>query len=149
MNITSPAFKDNEPMPLKYSRRGGDASPPLVFSDVPTEAKSLALVCHDPDAPRAGGFTHWLVWNIAPNCTGFEENSVPSGAVQAVTDWGENNWGGPQPPSGTHRYIFTLYALDISIDLSPTADKNELDQAMYSHVISSTSLVGLFGAPQQ
>lgn len=146
MNINSPAFSDNEPMPARFSRQGGNASPPLVFGDVPVGAKSLALVCHDPDAPRTEGWTHWVLWNIAPDMRGFDEASVSHGVVQGTTDWGETKWGGPQPPSGTHRYVFYLYALDMTPDLYPTATRSDLERAINGHVVDTATLTGLFSA---
>lgn len=133
MNVSSPVFNNNESMPARFSRQGGDISPPLVFSDAPAGAKSLALVCHDPDAPRAQGWTHWVAWNIAPNVAGFDEGNVPETVVQGTTDWIETKWGGPQPPSGTHRYIFYLYALDIAIDLPAATMRDGLEQAINGH----------------
>lgn len=146
MNISSTAFGNNGYIPAKYSRKGGDNSPPLQFSDVSSGVKSLALVCHDPDAPRAEGWTHWVVWNIAPNVAGFAEGVVSAGAVQGTIDWGETKWGGPQPPSGTHRYIFYLYALDTVLDLPASAKRQQLEQAMNGHVVDKATLTGLYSA---
>ena len=133
-----------------WGRRGprmsGDASPPLQLSDVPSGAKSLALICHDPDAPRENGFTHWVVWNIAPNVGEFAENAVPEGAVQGTADFGATGWGGPKPPSGTHRYIFYLYALDTVLDLPVSTMRPQLQQAMQGHIVDEAVLTGLFSA---
>lgn len=148
MKLTSPAFTDNGMMPEQYSHDGGNVSPPLAFADVPSGTKSLALVCHDPDAPRADGFTHWVVWNIPADANGCNENEVPHGAVQGMADWGDRAWGGPKPPSGTHHYNFTLYALDTMLDLPPLASRMELEQAMNGHVLDHAMLTGLYSAPQ-
>lgn len=144
MKITSPNFKDGEFIPAEFSRQGGDRSPALQFSEVPAGTESLALICHDPDAVRPGGFTHWVVWNIPASESGFSNNSVPVVAVQGKTDWGENKWGGPQPPSGTHRYYFYLYALDTTVSLLSSAGKAELEQAMNGHILATASLRGLY-----
>lgn len=146
MIIRSPAFANNETMPSLYARQGGDISPPLQFNDVPAGTKSLALVCHDPDAPRTEGWTHWVVWGIDPTVKGFPEGGVPAGATQGTTDWGETKWGGPQPPSGTHHYNFYLYALDILLGLPATTMRQQLEQAMRGHVIETATLTGLFSA---
>lgn len=146
MNISSSAFKSGEYIPKKYSKRGGNVSPPLSFSDLPANTKSLALICHDPDAPGKDGFTHWVVWNINPEIKEIYEGILPAGAVQGTSDWNSHDWGGPQPPSGTHRYNFHLYALDKILDLPLETDRIGLEKAMSEHVIESAVLTGLFGA---
>lgn len=146
MNLSSPAFGNGEMIPAKYSRRGRDISPPLNIEDIPAGAKSLALICNDPDAAKASGFTHWLVWNIPPSTQKIAEGSVPDGAIQGLTDWGENKWGGPQPPSGMHRYFFTLYALDSLLNIPSSSDKSALEAAMEGYVISSATLMGTYNS---
>lgn len=146
MKITSPAFEDNTPIPAKYTPYGANASPPLDFTDVSPMAKSLALVCHDPDAPHAEGWTHWVVWNIAPDAKGFAEDYVPKGAVQGVNDGGKNGWSGPQPPSGTHHYVFYLFAIDTTLTLSPGSGRQELESAINGHIVETATLTGLFSA---
>ena len=146
MKITSPAFENNTPLPVKYSPRGDNVSPPLDFADIPPMAKSLALVCHDPDAPHAEGWAHWVVWNIPPDAKGFAENYVSTGAVQGVNDGGKNGWSGPQPPSGTHHYIFYLFALDTTLVLSQSTNRMELEVAINGHIIGTATLTGLFSA---
>lgn len=146
MIITSTSFSNGGTIPPKYSRQGGDISPPLTFSDMPTGVKGLALICHDPDAPRANGWTHWVVWNIAPTTLCFVDGGVPEYVVQGTTDWGETKWGGPQPPSGTHRYIFYLYALDTTLDLPVTTGRASLERAMQGHIVATATLTGLFSA---
>ena len=145
MRIVSSAFEDNGYIPIKYSKQGGNISPPLEFIDVSAGVKSLALVCHDPDAPVSGGFTHWLVWGFKPEPSEILENELPSGVVQGLNDWGTHNWDGPQPPNGTHRYIFYLYAIDINLDLSSEAKRPDLLQAIDGHVIDTSILTGVFG----
>lgn len=151
MTITSSAFKHNEPIPPKYTCDGEDVNPPLVFGDVPSGAKSLALIMDDPDAlrgilrPGSGqAWVHWKVWNIAPEVTEIKENSVPKGAVESTTNFGDTSYGGPCPPSGTHRYFFKLYALDTTIDLSPIATKPELEAAISGHILAQAELIGLY-----
>src|SRR5439155_23476142 len=116
MKIESPAFAHGASMPEKYSKRGGNVSPPLVFSEVPVSAKSLVLIMDDPDAPH-GRFTHWLVFDLDPKTEEIGEDHAPHNARQGTNDWGQAEYGGPKPPLGEHRYFFRLYALDEKIDL--------------------------------
>ncbi|HJT45699.1 MAG TPA: YbhB/YbcL family Raf kinase inhibitor-like protein, partial [Chthoniobacterales bacterium] len=107
------------------------------------EAKSLALIVDDPDAP-GGLFTHWLVWNIDPKTSEIGEGSSPRGGVQGSNDFGETGYGGPQPPSGTHRYYFKIFALDAILDLKPGAKRHDLDAAMKNHVLAQGQLMGRY-----
>ena len=111
MKITSPAFSDNGTIPAKYGCKGTGVSPPLVFSGVPANAKSLTLHVDDPDAP-GGSFTHWDVTNIPPTTKDVTEGQSPAGGTEGTNGFGKKGWGGPCPPSGTHHYVFTLTALD-------------------------------------
>lgn len=146
MKVSSSAFDDGGYIPAKYSKKGGNISPPLSIAEIPDGTKSLALICHDPDAPIEGGFTHWVVWNIAPETTEILENSIPAGSVQGLSDWKTNTWGGPQPPSGTHRYDFYLYALDTDLNLPANTDRGGLEAAMGGHIIDTSKITGLYSA---
>ncbi len=128
---------------MAYTCDGKEKNPPFQFFDVPTEAKSLVLIVDDPDAP-GGDFVHWLVWNIDPRTTEITEASVPPGAIQGTTDFGTTGYGGPCPPSGTHRYQFKLYALDTSLSLPPSTKKSALEAAMKGYVLTEARLVGLY-----
>lgn len=143
MNISSPSFENNSTIPLKYTCDGEDINPPLKFSKIPSEAKSLVLIMDDPDAPM-GIWVHWTVWNIDPRTTEITENSVPSGAVEGKQSWGRSGYGGPCPPSGTHQYFFKLYVLDTKLELSSDTDKTGLIEAMKDHILSQTELIGLY-----
>lgn len=143
MKITSQAFLDNQNIPVKYTCDGDSINPPLEFTDVPKTAKSLALIMEDPDAPN-GTWFHWLVWNISPDVSHIAENSVPAGAVQGQGSSGQNVYGGPCPPSGTHHYIFTLYALDTKLTIPSYSTADKLQQAMQGHIISQAQLTGLY-----
>src|ERR1700724_1380890 len=110
MNITSSAFQEGGIIPEKFSKNGQNANPGLRIDGVPAEAKSLALIVDDPDAP-VGLFTHWLVWNIDPKTTEIAENDVPKGAVQGMNDFPGRHYDGPKPPSGTHRNYFKFFGL--------------------------------------
>lgn len=142
-SITSSAFADNESIPPEYTADGRNVNPPLAISDIPDGTVSLALIMDDPDAPR-GTWDHWIVWNIPPNTGEIAAGSVPAGAVQGANGWGRSGYGGPSPPSGTHRYFFKLYALDIALDLKPGAKKAVVESAMEGHIIAQTKLVGLY-----
>src|SRR6266852_3867540 len=115
MKITTTAFQEGGNIPSKFTCDGADTNPPLRFEGVPAEAKSLALIVDDPDAP-GGLFTHWLVWNIDPKTTEIVENSAPVGAVQGTNDFPKKGYGGPCPASGTHRYYFKVFALAQTLD---------------------------------
>ena len=143
MKLESPAFGHNQAITVKYTFDGENMNPPLVFSGVPKGAQSLVLVVDDPDAPR-GTWVHWTVWNIAPDTKEIRENETPEMAVEGFTSFGKPRWGGPCPPSGTHRYFFKLYALDMMLDLPADTDKNDLEAAMVSHVLASSELIGLY-----
>src|SRR5438093_10775190 len=143
MKITSSAFQEGGMIPDKYAKQGQNVNPPLRIEGAPAEAKSLALIVDDPDAP-VGLFTHWLVWNIDSKTTEIAENSVPKGAVQGTNDYPNLGYGGPQPPSGTHRYYFKIFALDQTLDLKSGAKRQELDKAMSSHVIAQGELMGRY-----
>ncbi len=143
MKISSPAFAHNGSIPAKYTCDGEDKSPPLVIGNVPSGAKSLALIVDDPDAP-AGTWVHWVLWNIPPATSELGENAFPPGALQGKNSWGKNLYGGPCPPSGSHRYFFKLYALDATLDLGPATTKKELERAMEKHIVARAELTGVY-----
>lgn len=146
MLITSPSFKNNESIPVKFSCDGGDMNPELQIQNVPVEAKSLALIVDDPDATRGRTFTHWLVWNIDPKTTLIKEESVPPGAIEGTNDFPRVGYGGPCPPKGSnpHHYHFKLYALDAMLNLGADAEKSALEAEISGHLIEKAELVGLF-----
>lgn len=143
LKIASPAFEQNDQIPQRFTCDGEDVNPPLKISNVPPSAKSLALIVDDPDAPGKT-WVHWVVWNIDPSTSGISEDSVPKGAAQGMNDFGKNPYGGPCPPSGTHRYFFKLYALDKVLQLSSRSTKYDLESAMRGHIVSQTELMGLY-----
>lgn len=140
MKISSVAFKHNDMIPRKYTCQGDDVSPPLTIEGVPAGAQSLALIVDDPDAPM-GTWVHWVVFNI-PVTDRIEENTVPG--KQGRNDFGRNDYGGPCPPSGTHRYFFKLYALDTNLDLKEGILKRDLEKAMEGHILDEDELMGLY-----
>ncbi len=143
LTISSPAFKHNEHIPTKFTCDGADVSPQLLIGNVPAGTKSLALIIDDPDAPR-GTWVHWVVWNISPDTKEIREGAVPSGALQGMNDFRQLDYGGPCPPSGTHRYFFKLYALDTLLGLGGGASKANLERAMAGHTLARAELIGRY-----
>jgi Raf kinase inhibitor-like YbhB/YbcL family protein len=143
MEIKSPDFRNNSKIPICFTGDGENVNPNLELINVPVNAKSLVLIVDDPDAP-AGVWNHWVLWSIDPKITKINKNSVPIGAMQGKNSYNKANYNGPKPPSGTHRYFFRLYALDIKIILTKEATRRELERAMYGHVIAKSELIGLY-----
>src|SRR6266540_2266969 len=139
LRISSTAFADQQSIPAKYTCDGEDINPPLLIEDVPAGTKSLALIIEDPDAP-SGMFIHWTVWNINPRIREIMENSVPKEAIAGKNSWHRNSYGGPCPPSGTHRYMFKLFALDTVLDMAGGADKDQMEDAMEGHILAKAQL---------
>ncbi len=140
MKLSSPAFAHQAMIPKKYTCQGGDISPPLTLSHIPEGTISLALITDDPDAPM-GTWNHWLIWNLKPRAE-IKEDSAPG--TQGQNSWGRNDYGGPCPPRGTHRYFFKVYALDTQLDLPEGATKAELEKTMMGHILEQAELVGRY-----
>ena len=140
MKLTSTAFEHNAMIPAKYTCEGKDVNPPLEIQGIPEGVKTLVLIVDDPDAPM-GTWVHWVVFNI-PVASRIEENSVPG--LQGRTNFGTNAYGGPCPPSGTHRYFFKLYALDSSLPLQEGISKGALEKAMQGHILAEGVLMGKY-----
>jgi len=143
LSLKSPEFEHNSQMPAKYAcinYQGQDINPALIINGMPVGTKSLVLIMDDPDAP-VGTWVHWIVYNIPATTTSINEDSVPG--TQGVNSWGRSDYGGPCPPSGQHRYVFKLYALDTNLDLT-NPDKTVLENEMQGHIIGQTQLIGLF-----
>jgi Raf kinase inhibitor-like YbhB/YbcL family protein len=146
MIITSSSFDDGGMIPKKFTCDGGDINPELLIQNVPAEAQSLALILHDTDAPMAGGFTHWVVWNIDPTTTLIKDESTPPGSMEGINDAGTIGYFGPCPPPGApHHYHFQLYALDAVFDLPEGALPAVLRKEIENHSIASAELVGRYG----
>lgn len=141
--ITSPSFENGATIPVKFTCNGKNVNPPLVIFGVPREAKSLALIMHDSDAPIAGGWTHWLKWNIPTDNLVIREGKEPAG-VSGRGSGSNLSYYGPCPPSGTHRYVFKIYALDTLLNLAEGSSKKELESVMVKHVLGAGELVGLY-----
>lgn len=148
LTISSPAFEHGQPIPPKYSRKGENVSPPLEWSNPPEGTRSLALICDDPDAP-GGTWVHWVIFNIPARTRSMPEGTAREAELSFGIRNGKNSWGdlgydGPQPPGGTHRYYFKLYALDTELDLAAGADKGALLEAMTGHVLAQGELMGTY-----
>jgi Raf kinase inhibitor-like YbhB/YbcL family protein len=148
MKITSPEFQNNKDIPAKYTCDGEGVNPPLAFAEVPADARGLALVLEDPDAPGRT-FIHWLLWNIPTAVDHISEDSLPVDAARGKNSTEGVGYVGPCPPSGTHHYIFKLYALDDTLDLPAGSDEKALEKAMQGHIIDTAELVGLYKRAQK
>ena len=140
MKLTSPMFANKEQIPWKYTCQGEDINPPLKISGIPEDTVTLALTVDDPDAP-GGTWDHWVVWNIKPT-EEIVEDDYPG--EFGTNSWGRQNYGGPCPPSGTHRYFFKLYALNRRLELHSGASKRELEEAMAGYIIAKAELMGMY-----
>ncbi len=148
MKLQSTAFKDGEMIPRKYTCDGANVSPPLSWNALPTDTKSLVLICDDPDAP-GGTWVHWVYYDIQPETTDLPENVAPLqrpqiGGAQGKNDFRKIGYGGPCPPGGTHRYYLKIYALDVMLALQPGATKAEVLKAMEEHIVNKTALMGKY-----
>lgn len=142
MNVNSPVIKNEGGIPDIYTCDGKNINPPIAVQNIPKEAKGLALVMEDPDAPGQV-FDHWVVWNI-PIETAIAEDSIPG--VQGKNGKGEEGYTGPCPPpeTGVHRYFFRLYALDCMLPLEAGSSKHQLMEAMDGHVLAAGELMGMY-----
>jgi Raf kinase inhibitor-like YbhB/YbcL family protein len=152
ITITSPAFHHNDTIPARFTCSGADISPPLQWTGVPPETKSLVLIVDDPDAPDPSApkmtWVHWILYNLPPYCDGLEEDiqpgALPEGTCEGFNDWNRTGYGGPCPPIGRHRYFFKLYALDKVLEPIHRATKAQVEKTMQNHVLASAELVGTF-----
>ena len=144
--LSSEEFENKDVIPKKYGFKNGNNSPPLKISGVPENTISLALIMDDPDAMGAVGkiWVHWILWNINPKITQFEENSIPLNCIEGETDFGEIGYGGPAPPDKEHTYIFKLYALDQKLNIAKGSTKMQLEESMKNHIITETKLEGRY-----
>ena len=142
--ITSSAFEPGTAIPARYSCKGDDISPPLVWHGVPNDTQSFALIFDDPDAP-GGTWYHWLLFNLPADTRALPENATPpAGTLVGKNSWGRTDYGGPCPPRGTHRYFFKLYALDSTLSLATGASKPDIESAMRGHILAQAELMGTF-----
>lgn len=153
LKVTSAAFAEGGAIPAEYTCDGRNVSPPLAWDGVPPDAKTLALIADDPDAPR-GVWTHWVVFNLPASERKLDEGvpateTLAGGAKQGKNDFDNAGYGGPCPPSGTHRYYFKLYALDGALSLPSGATKDQLLRAMQGHVVAEGQLMGRYQRGQR
>ena len=151
LTIQSSAFSNNEPIPVRFTADGEDISPALSWSGVPENARELALIVDDPDAPGPQPWVHWVIYKIPADAGGLPEGigktqrpSEPAGSMQGKNSWRNIGYGGPSPPSGVHHYHFKLYALDTALDVAAGLDKDGLIAAMEGHIIAQAELVGTY-----
>jgi len=142
MKLTSNDFKHNELLDAKFSYRRGNISPHLKWEDFPTKTKSFAISCNDPDAP-VGDWIHWLISNISKDVNEIPQGG-PAPGIELKNDYGQKAYGGPAPPSGTHRYFFRVYALDV--EKLDDINKKNFKQKVKEHTIESAELIGLYKA---
>ena len=140
MEIKSSAFENNGMIPKLFTCDSSDISPPLMWDSIPDGTQSLALVCDDPDAPM-GTWVHWVVYNIPVQNT-IAEGSVPGS--QGSNDFGKVDYGGPCPPSGTHRYFHKIYALDTMFQSKRAPSKRDVEASMQGHILGQAELMGLY-----
>jgi Raf kinase inhibitor-like YbhB/YbcL family protein len=148
LKLTSNAFKEGEAIPRGYTCEGANVSPSLEWTGVPKNAKTIAIIADDPDAP-AGTWVHWVLYNLPADGLGLIENTpqtetLKGGGVQGKNDFGKIGYGGPCPPSGTHHYFFKFYALDSELPLTPGATKAEVEKAMEGHIVGQAQLMGTY-----
>lgn len=140
IRVHSPAFLHEDFIPARFTCEGEDIHPPLELDEMPAGARSMVLIMEDPDAP-GGTFDHWIAWNI-PVTNSIAANSNPG--ISGTNGFGKTGYGGPCPPSGTHRYFFRVYALDTTLDLPAGARKNQVLEAMEDHVLAMGELMGKY-----
>lgn len=143
--LISSAFEEGKAIPAKYTCDGSNISPPLSWKGFPEKTKSFAIIMDDPDAPM-GTWVHWVMYNIPGTVTSLEEKKSVGeiNAIAGLNSWNEKGYNGPCPPDGTHQYHFKLYALDKTLTTKDGMTKAELLEAMKGHILSETTLTGLF-----
>lgn len=141
--LSSSAFQPGMQIPVVYTCQGDNVSPPLRWTAPPRRTRSFALELHDPDAPLPGGFTHWLAWGFRPSVRGLRTGA--QGPIEGANGAGEPAYTGPCPPSGIHRYVFTVWALNAPLRLREGADRAAFRRALRGHVLARAQLVGRFG----
>ena len=149
MQLTTSAFQPGGNIPKQFTCEGSDISPELAWQGAPSGTKTFALIVHDPDAPMAGGFYHWGVYNIPATTNRIPENApkqseLPGGGKQGLNDVGKTGYLGPCPPSGNHRYLFRLYALDAELKLKPDATAKDVEKAIQGHILAQAELMGKY-----
>ncbi|MCE5215084.1 MAG: YbhB/YbcL family Raf kinase inhibitor-like protein [Methanobacterium sp.] len=148
IKITSTVFDEGGVIPNIYSCNGINISPPLNWNDLPEDTESIALICEDPDAP-GGIWTHWIIFNLPADTRNLPEHimgreELDNGARHGLNDFGSVGYGGPCPPSGTHRYYFKIYALDIKLDLTSLIGRSDFLKGIQGHILDEGQIMGVF-----
>ena len=149
MQLMSSDFSQGGAIPSRFTCEGDNVSPEFSWKDAPAETKSFAVIIHDPGAPRTGGFTHWVLYNVPADKVHLDpevpkQEQVPGTGTQGRNDSGEIGYTGPCPPTGTHRYYARLFALDRELRLPPGATHDKLTQAIEGHVLAKAELMGTY-----
>jgi Raf kinase inhibitor-like YbhB/YbcL family protein len=142
MQLTSPVFSNGNPIPEKFTCEGENFNPPLLILGTPLDSRSICLTVEDPDSP-SGNFVHWILYDVKPTINTIRENWIPEAALQGRNDFGNHNYGGPCPITGNHRYIFTIYALDKSLN-EPVENISKLHSLTAGHILAEASLTGTY-----
>ena len=157
LSLMSSAFSAGKPIPPRYTCDGTDLSPPLQWSGVPANTRSLALIVSDPDAPDPAApqrtWVHWVLYDLPASTRllpeGVTQRELPRGTLEGLNDFHRAEWGGPCPPVGRHRYFFNLYALDVVLPELKNATVGDLDQAMQGHILEQAELLGTYERKQR
>lgn len=154
MNLTSPNFKNREPIPVRHTCDSSDISPALAWTDAPSETKSFALIVDDPDAPDPANprmtWVHWVLYNIPADIDRLAEGVtiLPEGTLEGLNDWQQTGYRGPCPPIGRHRYFHKLYALDTVLPDLKNPTKAKLEKVMEGHILMKAELIGTYQKKQ-
>lgn len=149
LSLESSVFHNGDTIPDRYTCEGDDVAPPLHWTGIPSDARSLVLIVEDPDAPDPRHprttFTHWIVYNIPPSADDIPEGgTLPKNARTGVNDWQRRDYGGPCPPIGRHRYVHRLFALDTMLNFDQAPTRAQVLQAMDGHVLAEAQLIGTY-----
>jgi Raf kinase inhibitor-like YbhB/YbcL family protein len=148
IKIKSSVFDEGQPIPTKYTCSGIDVSPPLEWNSLPDETLSIAIICEDPDAP-GGTWSHWVIFNLPADTISLSEHVMSreimdNNAIQGLNDFGKVGYGGPCPPSGTHRYYYKIYALDVKLDLPPRTTRETFLESINEHILDQGQIMGTY-----
>lgn len=145
LELSTPAFKQGEKIPSKFTCDGAGMNPALSFNGVPANTKQLVLTMHDPDVPKnlmpSGNFDHWMVWDIAPTSKGIAEGA---GSSMGMNGTGKAGYIGPCPPDREHRYFFRLYAVDVALTGKTFKDRAAVEEAIKGHILAQSELMGRY-----
>ena len=146
MELKSPVFENGKTIPKKYGYHNGNTNPPLIIENIPVNTKSLVLIMDDPDAIKAVGkiWVHWILWNISPHTKIIDENSIPENTLEGMNDFGEIGYGGPAPPDKEHEYIFSLYALNKTLNIKSGSSKKDVESEISDFIIEKCVLLGKY-----